>query len=178
MKWNEHFFTCLKFLFAGTKIILLAFLFLSLLLCSFHLVVLGFPYFGQRTQSRVRSHKMVFQISCSVLTQLMNQCTAWLSKVVLVSFYLFRSVVPNKLQPQSVLGSSFCSASFLFFFFLILFIFWLCWVLVAARGLSLVAVSGGYSSLQCTAFSLRWLLLLWSMGSRQVDFSRCGAWAQ
>ena len=33
--------------------------------------------------------------------------------------------------------------------------FWLCWVCVAMRGLSLVAVSGGYSSLQCMCFSLR-----------------------
>ena len=44
--------------------------------------------------------------------------------------------------------------------------FWLRWVFVAARGLSLVAVSGGYSSLRCTGFSLRWLLLLRSTGSR------------
>ena len=38
--------------------------------------------------------------------------------------------------------------------------FWLRWVFVAARGLSLVAVRGGYSSLRCAGFSLRWLLLL------------------
>ena len=30
----------------------------------------------------------------------------------------------------------------------------LCWVFIAAHGLSLVAESGGYSSLQCTGFSL------------------------
>ena len=44
--------------------------------------------------------------------------------------------------------------------------FWLCWVFVAAHGLSLVVVSGGYSSLWCVGFSLQWLLLLQSMGSR------------
>ena len=38
--------------------------------------------------------------------------------------------------------------------------FWLCWVFAAARGLSLVAASRGYSSLRCAGFSLRWLLLL------------------
>ena len=39
---------------------------------------------------------------------------------------------------------------FFFFNLLILFIyFWLRWVFVAAHGLSLVAASGGYSSLQC-----------------------------
>ena len=53
--------------------------------------------------------------------------------------------------------------------FIYLFIyFWLCWVFVAARGLSLVAASGGYSSLQCAGFSLRWLLLLQSTGSRHT----------
>ena len=46
--------------------------------------------------------------------------------------------------------------------------FWLRWVFVAACRLSLVAASGGYSSLWCAGFSLRWLLLLQSMGSRHV----------
>ena len=32
--------------------------------------------------------------------------------------------------------------------------------------LSLVAMSRGYSSLQCAGFLLWWLLLLWSTGSR------------
>ena len=53
---------------------------------------------------------------------------------------------------------------------LCLFFVWLCWVLVAVCKLSLVAASGGYSSLQCTGFSLRWLLLLQSAG-----FSSCGS---
>ena len=60
---------------------------------------------------------------------------------------------------------------FLFIYFLNLFIiitifFWLLWVFVAVRGLSLVAASGGYSLLRCAGFSLRWLLLLRSTGSR------------
>ena len=64
----------------------------------------------------------------------------------------------------------------LFFFNLkkIYLFIWLCWVFVAACGLSLVAASGGYSLLRCTGFSLRWLLLLRSMGSRCVGFSSCG----
>ena len=37
--------------------------------------------------------------------------------------------------------------------------------LIAAHRLSLVVTSRGHSSLQCTGFSLRWLLLLQSMGS-------------
>ena len=68
---------------------------------------------------------------------------------------------------------------FLFFAIYVLFIyFWLHWIFVALCGLSLVAVSGVYSSLRCTGFSLRWLLLLWSTGSRRTGFSSCGAWAQ
>ena len=40
--------------------------------------------------------------------------------------------------------------------------------------LSLVVASGGYSSLWRVGFSLWWLLLLWSSGSRRVSFSSCG----
>ena len=53
----------------------------------------------------------------------------------------------------------------------------LCWVFAAARRLSLVAVSRGYSLLCCAGFSLRWLLLLQSMHSRCFGFSGCGSWA-
>ena len=54
-------------------------------------------------------------------------------------------------------------------FYLFYFIyFWLHWVFIAARGLSLVVVSGGYSSLLCVGFSLRWLLLSQSTGCRRA----------
>ena len=56
--------------------------------------------------------------------------------------------------------------------------FWLRWVFIAARGLSLVAASGGYSSLRCTGFSLQWLLLLRSTDCRHTGFSNRGTWAQ
>ena len=60
--------------------------------------------------------------------------------------------------------------------FIYLFIyFWQCWVFIAAHGLSLVAASGAYSSLGCAGFSLRWILLLGSTGSRRVGFSSCGS---
>ena len=67
-----------------------------------------------------------------------------------------------------------------FFFFLILFIYlfiylWLHWVFVAARRLSLAVASGGYSSLPRVGFSLRWLLLLRSTGSRCTGFSSCSS---
>ena len=61
---------------------------------------------------------------------------------------------------------------------LLLFIyFWVPWVFVAARGLSLVAASGGYYSLWFMGFSLWWLLLLWSTVSRHMGFSSCALWA-
>ena len=50
----------------------------------------------------------------------------------------------------------------LFFFFF----WWVPWVFVAVCRLSLVVVSGGYSSLSCTGLSLWWFLLLWIMDSR------------
>ena len=67
--------------------------------------------------------------------------------------------------------------SYQFCFFLILFIYLFIWVFFAEHGLSLVAASGGCSSLRCAGFSL-WLLLLWSMGSRCTGFSSFGAQAR
>ena len=70
------------------------------------------------------------------------------------------------------------------------------WVFAAVHGLSLVVVSGGYSSLWCTGFLLQWLVLLWSKdsgtrasivaahklsscGTRALEcrLNSCGAWA-
>ena len=72
---------------------------------------------------------------------------------------------------------------FLFLFFKNLFILFILFLaalglVCSAHGLSLVVASGGYSSLRCTGFSLRWLLLLQSTGSRRVGFSSCGTQAQ
>ena len=65
--------------------------------------------------------------------------------------------------------------------------FWLNWFFIPEHGLSLVAVSRGYSSMTCTNFSLQWLLLaeashcrgfsLQSMGSGYTAFSSCSLWA-
>ena len=108
--------------------------------------------------------------------------------------YIFESPLPPS---SSLTYNSFCNFSkprlmpcpwlahhlllmlMLFFFLINLFIyFWLCWIIVAACELPLVVLSGGYSSLWCAGFSLRWLLLLRSMGSRCTGLSSCGAWAQ
>ena len=71
--------------------------------------------------------------------------------------------------------NEFCKNFSLFhcLFFSILFIylfiyFWLCWVFVSVRGLSLVAASGGHSSSLCAGLSLSQPLLLRSAGSRRA----------
>ena len=66
---------------------------------------------------------------------------------------------------------------FLFFLIFLLFLAVL-GLRCCARAFSLVAASRGYSLLWCTGFSWRWLLLLWSTGSRHAGFSSCGTWAQ
>ena len=73
-------------------------------------------------------------------------------------------------------GGTESSAVSSFFFFNFIY-FWLHWVFVAVCRLPLVAVSEGYSLLWCAGFSLRWLLLLQSTGSRHAGFSSCGSWA-
>ena len=75
-----------------------------------------------------------------------------------------------------LLLSSFPFFKYYLFYFIIYF--WLHWVFAAARGLSLVAASRGYSLLQCAGFSLQWLLLLQSTGSRHAGFSSCSSRAQ
>ena len=71
-----------------------------------------------------------------------------------------------------------------FLFFLILFVylfiyFWLRWVFVAARGLSLAAVGGGYSSSRCTGFSCCGARALGAQASVVVarGLSICSSWA-
>ena len=91
--------------------------------------------------------------------------------------YLSTSV--NKVKSQSINLSSppnrvlvwaaGVNSFFLFNKFIYLFIyFWLCWVFVSVRGLSLVAASGGHSSSRCTGLSLSRPLLLRSTGSRRA----------
>ena len=56
----------------------------------------------------------------------------------------------------------FFSSAYLFIYF------WLCWVFVSVRGLSLVVASGGHPSSRCTGLSLSLPLLLRSTGSRRA----------
>ena len=102
-------------------------------------------------------------------------------------FTIFKGYIPFIVIIKDWLCSLYCTIYpcslfyflFLFLKYIYLFIyFWLRWVFVAARRLSLVAVSGGYSSLQCAGFSLWWLLLLRSTGSRCMAFTSCSMQAQ
>ena len=58
--------------------------------------------------------------------------------------------------------------SFFIIIYLFIYLFWLCWVFVSVRGLSLVVASGGHSSSQCEGLSLSRPLLLRSTSSRRV----------
>ena len=100
--------------------------------------------------------------------------------------------------PSSSVGEVFVFVKFYFtIIFIYLFIFGCVGSSLLRAGLSLVAASGGSSSLLCTGFSLRWLLLLQSMalgaqasvvaarglsscGSQALErrLSSCGAQAQ
>ena len=68
---------------------------------------------------------------------------------------------------------------FFFFNFIYLFVyFWLCWVFVSVRGLSLVAASGGHFSLWCAGLSLSWPLLVAEHRLQMRRPSNCGSRAQ
>ena len=70
------------------------------------------------------------------------------------------------------------ASNFILFHFIYLFIylfnFWLCWVFVAACGLSLVVASGGYSRCSAWASHCSGFSLLQNTGSRHTGFSSCG----
>ena len=74
-------------------------------------------------------------------------------------------------------GSSQGAKHFILLFIYLFIYFWggCVWSSLLRSGFSLVAASGGSSLLQCAGFSLRWLLLLWSTGSRCAGFSSCGS---
>ena len=99
-----------------------------------------------------------------------------------MSYILKLSVKKPKPKPPKQKGLFFrmmggqlsvCVHMYIYIFFLNKFIylfiyFWLFWVFVSMRGLSLVAASGGHSSWRCAGLSLSRPLLLWSTGSRRA----------
>ena len=89
-----------------------------------------------------------------------------LNKVEILDFSLILCII--SIFSVEVLKT--CWTLFFFFFYKLFYFiyFWLRWVFIAARGLSLVVASGGYSSLRCAGFSLQWLLLFgaWALGTQ------------
>ena len=79
--------------------------------------------------------------------------------VPLVPFYLPK----DRASPNSFLS-------------VFIYLFYSCAGSSLLLGLSLVVVSRGLSSLQCSGFSVWWLLLLQRTDSRHLGFSSCGVW--
>ena len=92
-----------------------------------------------------------------------EECTKYIHFAI---SQLSKSHWPINIQPSYIF---FKINLFIYLFIYLLFIyFWLCWVFVSVRGLSLVAASGGHSSSRCVGLSLSRPLLLWSTGSRRA----------
>ena len=93
-------------------------------------------------------------------------------EILIHMLYFFQSDLSNQISSchTSVLQNFFLNFIYLFIYLLIyLFIyFWLCWVFVSVRGLSLVAASGGHSSSRCAGLSLLRPLLLRNTGSKRA----------
>ena len=129
------------------------FSFYSFVSCVFQRIYHFLPNFQIYWHSCL--HPLIVLMSAGPLFYSLDDiCACFLSQLSCQRFIVFISIFKN--------------------LFILSIYFWLYWVLVAMCGLSLVAASRGYSSLWCTGFSLRWLLLLWSMGSRHAGFSSCG----
>ena len=127
----------------------------GLLIFSTSFISLDFEYFGMLTNSvfilplypsiLVNAHacrKKDFQVSLWI---------RWWNFIAQIEVFLF----------------SFLNALFTLFIYLFIY-FWLCWVFVSVRGLSLVAASGGHSSSRCAGLSQSRPLLLRSTGSRRA----------
>ena len=66
---------------------------------------------------------------------------------------------------------------FLIYLFIYLFIFGCIGSLLLHAGFLQLRQAGATLRCSCVSFSSRWLLLLWSMGSRHTGFSTCGSQA-
>ena len=110
------------------------------------------------------------ETTCSLISRPQNVpvCSRLLLNIYIYIFFFLKNIL-----------SSILFYSILFYSILFYSILFGCVgsSLLCTGGLSLVAASGGYSSLPCVGLSLRWLLLLRSTGSRHTGFSSCSTWA-
>ena len=111
----------------------------------------------------------------------MGKCTLHNSKCCKSVIRHFKSVCVTGRETKSIRGNLFGPKSgrvinrrmnkaffFVCLVFYLFIYFWLCWVFVSVRGLSLAVASGGHSSSRCAGLSLSWPLLLRSTGSRRA----------
>ena len=142
---------------------------------------------GQRaawgTASRTRGKRC--QSCVSSRRRFLPRCPSLLPSLVSPFCWMGNSASLEKERPLRYKSSFlWCSIILLYFYFyffkinLFIYLFLAMLGLRCCAWLSLVEVSGGYSSFRCTGFSLLWLLLLRSMGSRCAGFSNCGVQAQ
>ena len=122
-------------------------------------------------QIHTHTHSHIFAKNFRGLTKLLTPCLECLLHSI-----SFSDVIESQTFNYHIYEDVSQIPTCLFIFSL--FFFWLRWVFIAALGLSLVAARGGCSLLQCAGFSLQWLLLLRSMGSRRTGFSSCSTQAQ
>ena len=91
-----------------------------------------------------------------------NLCVANQEPTLTIHYWydIFKGYSP---KANFLLSSSCNNIKFYLFIY-----FWLCWVFVSVRGLSLVAASGSHSSSPCAGLLQSWPLLLPSTGSRRA----------
>ena len=109
---------------------------------------------------------------CEILFRIINPHV--LSDFICIIFFEFskRIKVFKYVRCFPFIAFHFLKNLFMLFIYL-----WLCWVFVAAHGLSLVAASGGYSvAVHRLLIAVAFLLRI--TGSRRVGFSSCGMQTQ
>ena len=85
-------------------------------------------------------------------------CCCWVLGVLYIFWMLITYQIYDLQTFSPILWAPFLLC-FIYLFIYLFIYFWLCWVFVSVRGLSLVAASGGHSSSRCTGLSLSWPLV-------------------
>ena len=101
---------------------------------------------------------------------MLSECIVKQSQIITSNYHLL-------MFPKINFGNStVCSIFFLNFIYLFIY-FWLCWVFVSVRGLSLVVASRGHSSSRCVGLSLSRPLVA-EHRLQSCRLSSCGSRAQ
>ena len=198
MFYFGHFWSCFCFLGLFFFLINLFIYFFFFAVLGLHFCARAFSSWGERgplfialrgpltgTASLVAEHRLQ--------TRRLSSCGSWASCSAACGIFPDQGSNPCPLHWQADSQPLRRQGSPAFFLnkFIYLFIYLLIYLFIFGcagssllRELSLVAVIGGYSSLWCAGFSLRWLLLLWSTGSgtwasvaTAHKLSSCGSWA-